>query len=325
MEGLCERVLKEVVKSCQPLSTRTLNNVFVCETGDGRCVIVRSAKEDQHVFWGDSKDKYLSEAASMKLARKFLPDLHVPLVLDLGVDELSNRPFLVMERVEGVSLRQAMREGSIDCEVVARDLMKLISSICNVPIEARRIQSFNCGLCFDGPNVGPCDTMAEFVRRVMRWSSQNCENELVRKMLIECEDRVVQGVSEREARLVFRHGDLSIDNVMVLKDSNKLCFIDWEFAGVYDERDVWLEASEMICFSCFFFCFQLKMFQGELLKALKMEHVWRELVPIPLDDLARFDELKDVFMGMSWAAVAPTEEDKQDELEFLKESIERIQ
>lgn len=67
-----------------------------------------------------------------------------------------------------------------------------------------------------------------------------------------------------------------------------------------------------------------QMFAGELLKALKMEHVWKELVPLPLEDLQQFDECKDVFMGMSWATVARTPEDKEDEVSFLRESLEKF-
>lgn len=200
------------------------------------------------MFWGDSKAKYVSEALSMKLARESLPDdlVHVPAVLAVGVDEEVNRPFLVMERIDGVSLRQGVREGLVEPEAVARDLMKLVAALCEVRVaEPRRVESFggNCGLCFDGPNVGPCDSVDEFVRRMLRWSARACDDDHVKELLGRSEEAVVRKISQSQARLVFRHGDLSIDNVMLLKGSKKLCLVDWEFAGVYDERDVWLETS----------------------------------------------------------------------------------
>jgi tRNA A-37 threonylcarbamoyl transferase component Bud32 len=284
------------------------------------------------LFWGDSKAKYNSEALAMRLARQVLPSSvgYVPSVLACGVDKETDLPFLVIERIEGLSLRQALREGVVECEGVARELMRLVSLLCETPVSHRCVESFgtDCGLCFDGPNVGPCESTSEFVRQMMRWSIRSCrvdEEDDLKLLLQTCEEKVVATVAQHAARLVFRHGDLSIDNVMLLKESNLLCLIDWEFAGIYDERDVWLETRKYIHF-CFVLCFCFCCFffkkKGELLKALKMDSVWRDLVPVRFEELVQFDECKDVFMGMSWAAVAPNEEARQEEIEVLRENLE---
>jgi hypothetical protein len=55
-----------------------------------------------------------------------------------------------------------------------------------------------------------------------------------------------------------------------------------------------------------------------------MDHVWKELVPVNVELAARFDECKDVFMGMSWATVAKTDEERDEEIEFLRESLQKF-
>ncbi len=246
---LCFRALRSCgleMKSCRELSSKTLNHVFICELlSGGKEVVVRFAKDDEHVFWGNSKAKYVSEALAMAIARKHFEEediCFVPSVLGSGVDEHLNRPFLVMEKVEGVPLRSAAIE---DKEALARRLMFLVQSLCNVPIgDARQIGSFGgCGLCFDGPILEPCDSIGDFVRRMMIWSEDACDDLEGKQLLSACRDKVANMASRNAGKLVFRHGDLSIDNIMLTKEG-KLCLIDWEFAGIYDERDVYLETSK---------------------------------------------------------------------------------
>jgi hypothetical protein len=106
-----------------------------------------------------------------------------------------------------------------------------------------------------------------------------------------------------DARLVFRHGDLSIDNILVCETGNRLALIDWEWSGVVDERDVWLEARE-------------------LLRAIDREEVWRHNVPASLlSSLLVFEDIKNIAMGVSFSLATSNVEYREEELDVLEEAL----
>ena len=139
----------------------------------------------------------------------------------------------------------------------------------------------------------------EFVDAMLDWSAKRVAEKhsdlagLLQKV------QVPDEVEPR--RLVFRHGDLSVDNILICADG-RLCFIDWEWAGVYDERDVWLEMKE-------------------LLVALKMEKMLQQGTNISPKELLEFDRLKEVFMGVAWAEAMQSEDEREEELEYLRENL----
>ncbi len=289
------------------LSAHTLNQVFlVTLDGPERKLVVRVARPGgQHVFWGDSKAKYRSEAAAMVFARDALSGLaHVPAVVASGVDQVSDLPYLVMECVDGVSLRAALKSGLVDSRSAAERILRLVRHMCDLAPPHVRVGSFggpDCGLFFDGPDVGACATVADFMGQLIVWSAERARQEAgLAELLLRAKEEMNVG----SARLVFRHGDLSIDNVMVGRNE-ELALIDWEFCGVCDERDVWLETRE-------------------LLTAMGQEATWREAVPIAADELEHFERCKEIAMGMSWAAVAKTEEDRQEEVDILRDNLESL-
>jgi aminoglycoside phosphotransferase (APT) family kinase protein len=311
MKGLCARALEEAglgpVRSLEVLTSHTLNQVFLVRDGNDRRLVVRVARPGApHVFWGDSKAKYRAEEAAMRFARASLAAwVHVPQVVAAGVDAVEGLPYLVMECVDGVPLRVALKSGLAEREATARRLMELVARMCSLPPPVPHIGSLGDegrGLFFDGPELGACVDVQEFASRLLNWSARHCDENGEDSTLCAMLRRAESELRMAPGRLVFRHGDLSIDNVMVLSDNGGLALIDWEFAGVYDERDVWLEARE-------------------LMTALGQEALWRELQPMDSAELDRFERCKEVMMGVSWAAAAKTSADRQEELQVLHENL----
>lgn len=286
------------------------NFVYLCHTESPelslRRVLVRIGRTS--FFWTaqEAMAKFESEAEAMNFARKYAGDLiHVPRVLSVGVEPSSQTPYLCMEFVESAkTLRQQMREADFDTRAASVHLMRVVTHLCQLEPPFRNIGGFsNSPLWFDGPPVGPCADMDEFVRQMLAWSVQwltdNGYPHVAEKL------SNVRLPFMGSAQLVFRHGDLSIDNILVRPAGcePRFCLIDWEWAGVFDARDVWLEARE-------------------LMSALECENVWKQSVPFDFQVLDAYYDVKEVFMGAVWAATL-TGDARDDEISFLEENLAR--
>jgi thiamine kinase-like enzyme len=280
--------------SCCLLS-KGVNRVFLCstESPNQEQVVVRIPHKS--IFWTEEhfEAKYRSEALAMNFASQQLDGYaSVPKVLSVGVEPVSGLPFLLMEFVQGAqTLRKAGDEEKLR---YAGQIVELVAHLCQLKPPFQSIGGFNNSpLWFDGPPLGPFASMNEFVSEMLKWSAERIrpqDSEL--SELLNAYPRPTDG---KHYSLVFRHGDLSIDNILVR--DGILWLIDWEWSGVYDERDVWLELRELCI-------------------ALGAEHLWNP--PISRHELDQFDALKDTFMGVAWAATFP---DGTEELDYLKSQI----
>jgi aminoglycoside phosphotransferase (APT) family kinase protein len=264
--------------------------------------------------------KYKSEAEAMRFARKakivkvpevrnrgflsFFAFFFVVLlqVFSVGVEPQSKVPFLCMEFVEGKSVRQAVKEGSIEPELLARRIVEAVKQLSLLPLPFPHIGGFDSSpLWYDGPPLGPCASLQEFAAAALKWSAERVEPDLA--TLLRKVDLTEYFQNSSDFRLVFRHGDLSLDNILLRAD--EMWFIDWEWSGVFDERDVWLELREVLF-------------------SLKQEPLLALATAVSASELRRFDELKELYMGVAWAEAMGDEEEKREELEYLKRNLEKI-
>ena len=231
--------------------------------------------------------------------------MRVPKVVNVGVEPESRLAFLCIEyAADARTVRHAMRNGEVDGEVIAASVLSMLRFMCSQEPPYCVVGGFHDSpVWFDGPPIGPCPSMQEFIVAMLEWSAeQTAQSHPELSQKLHAYERHVSGL-DASHRLVFRHGDLSIDNL--LWSDQGLWLIDWEWAGVYDERDVWLEARE-------------------LLKALNAEHLWNAAnLPIPISDLEEFDSCKEIFMGVAWAMLL-TGEERDGELEYLSGQLSKM-
>lgn len=217
----------------------SLNVVFKCNCiyyGKEVVALLRSPKSTNDVFWGNAYEKFVNEAKCMKFAReKFSGLFQVPFIYGYG--SVLETPFLVMEFVNGKTLRKWI-EGKTSGEVekMAQKLLLILKGICDAEPPFTYIGSFNeGGLWFDGPNLKPCENVKQFVFQMISWSSEKLrleKKDILADKLAKCFENMD---FSQKFKIVFRHGDLSIDNLMVCENDD-ICFLDWEWSGVYDER-----------------------------------------------------------------------------------------
>ena len=313
--SFCKDVLSRCglhLLSCEPIDFPTLNNVYKCsccssepkEKEEDKMVLVRCPKnKDYHVFWGNGLKKFDNEAKCMQFAAEGFKDLFkVPKVYGHGVQD--DLPFLVMEFVDSAQTLRSWMKGKNphQLDAMATRLLSIVKGMCDHKVPFEHIGSFDeAGLWFDGPNLNPCKTMEQFVKEMIHWSADQVKetDKEVSDMLISFGERLTFA---EKARLVFRHGDLSIDNVMVTEEE-EIYLIDWEWSGVFDERDVWLEARE-------------------LMRAMKSEQKWKDFVKDFMDTakLDLFYDIKQVYMGVAWS-LQGREEDREEELDILRENL----
>lgn len=300
MEELIRRALGASVLSIEAVPAgHTVNEVRCCHLRDGRQVFFRTARASSHAFWGTQVAKYESEALALEHVGALGPRMVAHGVTD-------GRPWLAVEGVAGTSLRGL---GELSAGLARRVMDEVVLRLCAQPVPFAHVGSFGGhGLMYDGPTPpGPCESWAQFVDWQLDWSASRAP-EPVRTDLLQLRR---EGVCTRllalhESRLVLRHGDLSLDNIFVGRaDDAKLTLIDWEWSGVVDERDVWLEARE-------------------LFRAMGAEYLWHQHVPFPAEALLIFEAVRNVAMGVAYSLVARSEEDRAEELEVLEDSVDRL-
>lgn len=323
MFDVCVRALGKLgldIEEYEEVSMHTVNFVYRCVCCSGEDVIVRIARQDNHVFWGDCVAKYRSEADAMKWCKERLEDndddnVYVPRVLLMGVDETSGRPFLCMERVEGKTLRKALRDGMMSAEEASMKLMHLVRTLCSLPCPHAHVGSFQNGLFFDGPLLPPQPSFALFSLSLLQWSLQHLLRAhhhhlpsliLALQWILRDEGRhwIFLCQQSGTSTLCLCHGDLSLDNVMVMSN-DKWALLDWEWCGVRDARDAWLETREMCA-------------------AMGTEKsIWEQHVPMDKEEIEMYDNLKQIMMGVSWA-ISNGDNDDDDEYDELLQNIQRL-
>ncbi len=243
LRDLCERVLRDAHFEMVSFSVReqpSMNFVCMCTVrpcpsacGDDNPsslvrAVVRVPRSRDHVFWGNSVLKYASEAAAMCFACQHLSGVAVvPRVLGHGVDSATGLPWLAMEEVRGVTLRAAPAR-----EQYATQVMDVVLALSRIALPFGHVGSFGegCGLLYDGPTLAPCTTWLQHWRQLLVWSAERVRDThpALHTTLLEVmrRDTCEEALSAFASRLVFRHGDLSLDNIMVLEDGT-LALIDW--------------------------------------------------------------------------------------------------
>ena len=310
-EPLAKRVCAYALREADRVLERAeflasgMNYVYVCHVVDtGEALVVRIGKKN--AFWEPLDAKYRSEAAAMRYAREILADrARVPEVYSVGVEPESALSYLCMEWIEAQSVRKAVAEKRVASDEIAARIMDLVLYMASQPPPFAVIGGFDGSpLWFDGPALGPFASTAELAAALLRWSAERLQ-ERRPSLSRQLEDCAVPSVMARQRRLVFRHGDLSVDNVLVDAEE-RLVLIDWEWAGVHDERDVWLELRE-------------------LMEQLGARQLWKDRVPVPEPECEEYYDARELLMGVAWAESIPSEGEQEAELDYLADAIRSIQ
>jgi aminoglycoside phosphotransferase (APT) family kinase protein len=185
---------------------------------------------DNTVVKSGGKKRRESEAAALRVAAELgLPTPRVHEIKEGGDDE-NNEVTVRMDFVEGQTLESLWPTLS---EEEKRDYCRHLREILDTMRKAE----------WPGTSIGSCGGGPVFDPRLygVKIGGPFRNEEDLNKFVLDIHDKTPQPMRDALAkaqrtdhRIVFTHGDLHLDNIMV-KDGKITGLIDWEFAGWYPE------------------------------------------------------------------------------------------